>query len=393
MSETPVRKAIIIGAGVGGLSAAIALQRAGLDVLVLERHADPRTIESGGAFILWNNAMKALARLGLADAVERAGMTLDVAEWQTPRGQLLASWPVGEIGDDVGAPAIGVRRTDLQSALVQAAPAGALRRGVRCVGFSAGPVGVTVHTADGATERGDVLIGADGIRSTVRSHLSGGQLEPPRHAGYWQYFGIADVETELTRARIFREIDGPGQRFFAFPVGGGQTYWAAAVTGRRRNRPVDVGAAGSKDDALARFGRWADPVGELLRATPEAAIYRREIADRDPIRAWGRGPITLLGDAAHPITPNLGQGACQAIEDAVVLAHHLGGGTDLEDALRSYELSRFERTASFVRRARLIGSVGRWRNPVSCYVRGHIARRAIPGPALRRHRRDMAYPF
>jgi 2-polyprenyl-6-methoxyphenol hydroxylase-like FAD-dependent oxidoreductase len=390
MPATPARKAIIIGAGVGGLSAAIALQRAGIETVVLERHADPRTIESGGAFILWNNAMKALARLELAADVERAGAALEVAEWRTPRGQAIASWPVGDISREVGASAIGVRRTDLQSTLVRAA--GDLRLGVRCVGFSEDPDGVTVRIADGGTERGDVLIGADGIRSMVRAHLHG-SFEPPRHAGYWQYFGIADAETELTSERIFLEIDGPGRRFFAFPVGAGQTYWAAATTGRRSDQRVRVGAAGSKQDVLQRFHGWARPVGELLEATPEAAIYRREIADRDPTRTWGRGPITLLGDAAHPITPNLGQGACQAIEDAVVLAHHLGGATDPISALRAYELSRFERTASFVRRARLIASMGRWRNPMSCFVREQIAMRAIPGPALRRHRRDMAYAF
>ena len=361
-------------------------------MVVLERHADPRVIESGGAFILWNNAMKALARLDLADDVERAGVTLDVAEWQTPSGRRLASWPIGDIGRDVGAPAVGVRRTDLQSTLVQAAGSDALRLGVRCAGFSADTDGVTVLTADGGSERGDVLVGADGIRSAVRARLRGG-LEPPRHAGYWQYFGIADLETELTAERIFREIDGPGRRFFAFPVGSGQTYWAAAMTGRRGDNPVRVGTVGSKEDVLGRFRGWAHPVEALLAATPEAAIYRREIADRDPIRTWGRGRVTLLGDAAHPITPNLGQGACQAIEDAVVLAHHLAGATDAVNALRNYELSRLERTSSFVRRARLIGSMGRWRNPLSCLVRNHIAKRAIPGPALRRHRQDMAYAF
>ena len=392
MSATPARKAIIIGAGVGGLSAAIGLQRAGLEVVVLERHADPRIIESGGAFILWNNAMKALARLELADDVARAGVSLDVAEWRTPSGRMLAAWPIGDVGRDVGAPAVGVRRTDLQSTLVQAAGPEVLRLGVRCTGFSADSDGVTVLLADGGSERGDVLIGADGIRSTVRARLRGDN-EPIRHARYWQYFGIADLETELTSERIFREIDGPGRRFFAFPVGAGQTYWAAAMTGRRSDNPVRVGAVGSKQDVLRRFRGWADPVRALLEATPEAAIYRREIADRDPIRIWGRDRVTLLGDAAHPITPNLGQGACQAIEDAVVLADQLGSGIDAVAALRIYELSRLERTSSFVRRARMIGSMGRWRNPLSCLIREQIATRAIPGPALRRHRQDMAYAF
>ena len=146
---------------------------------------------------------------------------------------------------------------------------------------------------------------------------------------------------------------------------------------------------------MCSAGSVAGPTrsGQLLEATPEAAIYRREIADRDPIRIWGRDRVTLLGDAAHPITPNLGQGACQAIEDAVVLADQLGSGMDAVAALRIYELSRLERTSSFVRRARLIGSMGRWRNPLSCLVREQIAKRAIPGPALRRHRQDMAYAF
>ena len=282
MTETPAQKAIIIGAGVGGLSAAIGLQRAGLDVVVLERHADPRVIESGGAFILWNNAMKALARLGLAEEIARAGMALDIAEWRTPSGRMLASWPIGDVGRDVGAPALGVRRTDLQSTLVRAAGPDVLRLGVRCTGFSTDAEGVTVMLADGRSERADVLIGADGIRSTVRARLRGDN-DRIRHARYWQYFGIADLETDLTTERVFREIDGAGRRFFAFPVGSGQTYWAAAMTGRRRDNPVRVGAVGSKQDALRRFRGWAYPVEALLQATPETAIHRRDRRPRpDP---------------------------------------------------------------------------------------------------------------
>jgi 2-polyprenyl-6-methoxyphenol hydroxylase-like FAD-dependent oxidoreductase len=380
---------IIVGAGVGGLSAAIGLLQSGIEVTVLEKQADPRAIETGGGFVLWHNGMRALQRLGLADQVRELGSVLSVADWQVASGRQLAKWPVGEMGRELGAPAVGIRRKSLQSVLLQGLGDGVLRLGVECTGFSVDREGVRVRLAGGEEDHADALIGADGLSSTIRPQLLG-RSEQPRSARYSQSYAITDHRNELTDAGIFREIDGRGLRFFIFPVGGGDAYWAGAIRG------TDGGGAPEprpevKSRVLERFRGWPDPVESLIAATPEDSILRREIVDRDPVKRWGAGPVTLLGDAAHPTTPNLGQGACQSMEDAVVLAKCLRDESEVAQALRDYEARRISRTSSFVRRARLIGQIGRWRNPLACVVRDQLVRVLVPGPALSQHRKDMSY--
>jgi 2-polyprenyl-6-methoxyphenol hydroxylase-like FAD-dependent oxidoreductase len=383
----------VVGAGVGGLALAVALRRAQISVTVIERRSDPREIESGGGFILWNNAMKALRSLGLAEKVLAAGSSLHRLEWRSSGNRCLAEWPLDRIGNDVGESALGIRRNVLQSILTEAVGPGVLRLGEVYQRFDQRVDSrVDVHLASGESLRTGALVGADGINSRVRAQLQGG-ARAPRYAGVHQSFGITDYTLDNSAIDTFLELVGPGLRFFVFPVGNGQTYWAAAC--RASHRP-SIGAerpAVEKDRLLSRFAGWPPPVEALIRATDPAAIYRRDIVDRYPIRAWGCGSVTLLGDAAHPLTPNLGQGACQAIEDAAVLGRYLSDGTDVGGALRGYETSRRSRTSSFVLRSRLIGSMGRWQSPVACRVREHFIRTIVAGPALRRHAADMAYEF
>jgi 2-polyprenyl-6-methoxyphenol hydroxylase-like FAD-dependent oxidoreductase len=388
------RSAIVVGAGVGGLAAGIALRRAGVEVTVLEKQADVGRIETGAGFVIWNNGMRALQKLGIAARLQELGAPLQAADWQLSSGRRLASWPVAEIGREVGAPAIGVRRTDLQSVLLQALPGDSLQLGVECSGFQADGDAVIARLSDGREERADVLIGADGITSTVRAQLHDGPV-PPRSARYSQGYAVTDHRTEVTDAGVFREIDGRGLRFFLFPVGRGGVYWAAAMRGVDPDvsREPRVGGAAMKQRLLDRYRGWPAPVEELIEATDERSILQREIVDRTPLKQWGRGRVTLLGDAAHPTTPNLGQGACQAMEDAVVLAECVGQAPEVADALSDYEARRIPRTSSFVRRARMIGRVGRWRNPLATLVRDQLARLVIPGPVLSQHRKDMAHPL
>ena len=383
---------IVIGAGVGGLALAAGLTRAGVDVKVFERRSDPRSISSGGGFILWNNALLALRRLGIADEIVAAGATLEVAEWYTPSGRPLAGWPVGAIGERVGEPAVGIRRLKLQTALVEAVGPGVLQLGVECIGHTETADGVVASFADGRTEHADVIVGADGINSTVRAQLQGG-WRAPRYAGVSQRFGITRAPAGVAITPGFVEIDGPGLRFFIVPVGDDEVYWASARKAPRRATGGRLVPLLEKRRLLDRFSGWMPPVEALIEATDDDAVHGWDVVDRDPITTWGRGRATLLGDAAHPITPNLGQGACQAIEDAVVLTSLLESGADVVDALRAYEASRVRRTNSFVRRSRALGRIGRWSNPVACRARERIARVVIPGPALRRHTRDMAYQF
>jgi 2-polyprenyl-6-methoxyphenol hydroxylase-like FAD-dependent oxidoreductase len=385
-------KALVVGGGIGGLTSAIALSRAGIEPIVFERRGDTQQIEAGAGMVLWHNAMRALQRIDIASRVEEVGFQLEAAEWQTWRGQPLAHWSVGEMARQLGAPALGIRRAKLLGVLDSALPREMVRLGMECVGFSQDDSGVTARFADGSEERGDVLIGADGINSTVRAQGLG--RTKPRYAGYALWFGIVESDKVAPLPpplpHAFREIAGPGARCFLFPVGGGWHYWSAILNAPEGGKDPDSGA---KPMLLEAYKGWPEPVERLLAATEEETIFRRDIVDRKPVKSWGEGRVTILGDAAHPVTPNLGQGAAQAIESAVVVTGCLERGGDVSEALRSYESKRMARTASFTNRAWQIGAMGRWDNPIAMWIRHQIMRVVFPTVAWRKHQKDMAYEW
>lgn len=284
-------KAIVIGGGIGGLTAAIALRRVGVEAVVFERAAEMREIGAGVS--IWTNAVKALAKIGLADAV-RAGGREGIS---------------GALEERFG-PNVLTTRPGIQQTLLSALPQDAVRLDAECAGFRQDDSGVTALFADGSEERGDLLVGADGLYSAVRAGLF--DDGPPRYAGFTAWRGMTRVESVPENTSF--EAWGRGGLFGVAPLGGGDFYWFAT-----KNAPEGEGdaPAGRKAELLERFGSWAEPVPAVIRAADEGEILRHDVYDRDPPARWGVGRVTLLGDAAHPMTPNLGQGACQAIEDAV----------------------------------------------------------------------------
>jgi 2-polyprenyl-6-methoxyphenol hydroxylase-like FAD-dependent oxidoreductase len=165
---------------------------------------------------------------------------------------------------------------------------------------------------------------------------------------------------------VVGESWGRGQRFGIVPMGDGRVYWYATKDAPEGQRDADGRA---KQNLVALFSGWHEPIPALLAATEEAAILRNDIYDRDPLRRWSEGRVTLLGDAAHPMTPNLGQGACQAIEDSVVLAACLKKAGKVEAGLHEYQERRIPRTNGMVEESRKVGEVAQWRNPLLCWVR------------------------
>jgi 2-polyprenyl-6-methoxyphenol hydroxylase-like FAD-dependent oxidoreductase len=297
---------------------------------------------------------------------------------------------VAEVTREVGAPTVCVTRLKLQRVLADAYGDDRLRLGVGCLGFREDPSGVTALLTDGSEERAEVLIGADGLSSSIRGQLHG--LPKPRYSGYGVWFAISDQTSDDD---VWREIDGPGARFVYFPVDGGRIYWACIANAEESEVGQAAGAdiPGEKHKLLSRFCGWPEPVEQLIGSSKERDLFRRPIVDRNPLRRWGSGRVTLLGDAAHPLTINLGQGACQAIEDALILTDALAADGETAKTLRAYERRRIGRVTSYTLRARMIGSVYRWRNPVACRARDMLVERLLPGPVFKQHRKDMAYGF
>jgi 2-polyprenyl-6-methoxyphenol hydroxylase-like FAD-dependent oxidoreductase len=359
-------RALIVGGGIGGLSAACALMQAGWQVSLFERA--PAFGEVGAGLTLWTNAVNALKHLGLADEVVAAGGRMCVGEVRDWRGNVLSTSGLDHLEERFGAPTICVHRADLVAILAARLPPAALHLGTACTGFTQNESGVTLTLEDGRQERGNVLVGADGLHSVIRDQLLG--PAPPRYAGYTAWRAVAPFHRDSLSVGYTSETWGCGKRFGMVPLGKGRVYWFATEKG-----PQDQsGSAPMKADLQARFGDWHEPIPALLEATQENAILGNAIFDRDPASVWGQARVTLLGDAIHPTTPNLGQGACQAIEDAVMLARCLKEQADVDQALRTYEAMRRKRTAQITLLSRRFGSVSQASHPLVCRLRNALVR-------------------
>jgi 2-polyprenyl-6-methoxyphenol hydroxylase-like FAD-dependent oxidoreductase len=377
-------RALIVGGGIGGLATAYGLMQQGKDVLVFEQASDVRKIQLGGGFHIWTNAARALQQLGLYEQVQAIGAPLDATDYLTARGKPLASWPVAEIARENGVIDVGVSRQDLQALLVEAVGVDHIRLGARCTGFEQDGEGVRLKLADGGEERGSLLIGADGLRSTVRAQIHGEQ--EPHYVGYTQWQSLISDEGYALPPRAERVLFGAGARAVLHHVGGERLFWAAVLYGK----PDGPEAQAGKDALLKRFADWQEPVATAIAATPQEQIARLQIYDRKPIADWGVDRVTLLGDAAHPMTTNLSQGACQTLEDAAVLTRCLGAGTDIEPALRAYEQARIKRTSPVVKQSALLARTGALKRPLACAARNRMTALTLSGPALKAHRRFVA---
>ncbi|MEU9959484.1 FAD-dependent monooxygenase [Streptomyces sp. NPDC050982] len=380
---TTAQHAIIAGGGIGGLAAAVALNQAGIRTTVYERGEELRV--GGAGLHLWTNAMLALESLGLTDAVRKTAPVQQFCEFRTWRGDLLGSWPVGEFEDRFGQPTVAIARSALHEVLQTGLTDTRIRTGTALTGFEQDGDGVTARLSDGSTDRADLLIGADGIGSAVRTQLMGST--PPRYAGCVAWRGIASLGPDVIPAGSFRSIFGRGTRFVYYDIAPGRVHWMS----------VENGPAGGTDGpgvletTARRHQGWADPVQRIIAATDESTVIRTDIVDRAPDTQWGQGRVTLLGDAAHPMSFNVGQGACQAIEDAVILAERLRSDDSVPTALAAYEAERKPRTASMQKAANILGKLGSWSNPVAVGARHLIMRAGWERGAFKSIEADARY--
>jgi len=373
---------LIAGAGIGGLTLAVALKRRGVPVTVLEREAESRP--AGAGLALSPNAMVALGHLGVGESVERAGAVIAKSAILDSTGRPLgAEFDVGQLAKELGAPIVALHRARLQEALLHAAGDGTVRTGVSAVRYESAADHVTVVCSDGTTMRADLLVGADGLRSAIRAQLIGDG--DPVYAGYTSWRGVTPAGAVPKPARM-SESWGRGERFGIVEIGSDQIYWFAVANAPRGGRDEDV-----TRELLARFGGWHSPIATLIERTPAAAIVRTDISDRRPVSRWHEQRVVLLGDAAHPMTPNLGQGAGQAIEDAAVLDRCLATTDTIDAALRRYETLRVTRANSIVRGSRTLGAVGQLQHPIAVWMRNTVLRLTPASVGLNQARKLMRF--
>lgn len=339
-------KAIIVGGGIGGLAAAVALVRRGWQVEVLERASE--LTEVGAGLSLWPNALRALDHLGLGEAVRDRALVGMRGGIQDISGRWLARTDTDELERRYGKAAV-LHRADLVEVLRTAVPAASLRTGVTV--RSAHPEGTVVHSEGTAT--GDLVVGADGIHSIVRRSVWP-EAPTPRYVGYsaWRMLTEPMAVSEVV------ETWGRGERFGYAPLPDGRVYCFAVANS------VEGASHGGLAELRRRFGAWHDPIPALLEAVQEDDLLYHDLYELPPQDSYMRGRVVLLGDAAHAMTPDLGQGACQALEDAVVLGQSVdmerSKPNEIEHALATYDSIRRPRTQMVARRSRQVGAVAQW---------------------------------
>lgn len=332
----------IIGGGIGGLTTALALQQHGFQFDVFEQA--PALHDVGAAIAIWPNAMRVLQRLNIAEKIlERAGVMEEV-RWVDQNG-----WLINRVSiSNSECPAVALHRADLQSTLLHELPPSSIHLGHQLIDLRQQGDKMIATFANGRSTEADFLIGADGIHSRVRAQfLNDGD---PVDRGYTIWRGISAKVPSAIPSATAVEFHGRGKRFGIGPVGLGRVGWWASANG--------VTTA----DLSQLFAGWYSPVLELIESTPVASIIKNNAFDRPSNKTWGRGRMTLLGDAIHPTTPNLGQGGCLAIEDAFVLAMCFKKYGASEDALRNYERYRYKRTSALAKYSRYYGTIGQWEN-------------------------------
>jgi salicylate hydroxylase len=340
----PTPHVVIVGAGLGGLTAAAALHRKGIRFTLLEQAS--QLGEIGAGVQLAPNAMKVLRYLGLEQRAAEIGFEPNahvVRNWET--SDVLAHTPYkGVLGKVFGAAYYGYHRADLHGLLRSAVPLESIRLGAKCVNVRENGGQAVAVLADGSSVRGDVVIGADGIHSAVRSSLFG--AEAPRYTGNACWRGMTP-RSALPPGLIDPDMTvwfGPGASVVHYYIRGGTMInWVAAFESDRWAEESWT-AEGKREEMLERFAEWHPTVLALLSNSEH--YLKWGLLDRDPLPQWSRGRVTLMGDACHPMLPYLAQGACMAIEDGYAVAAAIDKGrADVVAALRTYEEQRRDRTA------------------------------------------------
>ena len=340
-------KALIIGAGIGGMSAAVALKQQGIDCEVFEAVDVIKPV--GAALSIWQNGVKCMRHLGMGHIMDELGGPMHNLAYQDGiSGEIMTQFSLKPLRDAVDERPCPVSRAKIQEQMIEFWGKESVQFGKRIEKVDQTDTSVTAYFTDGTSATGDMMIAADGSRSIMRAHVLDKELDR-RYAGYVNWNGLVDVDTDIAPADQWTTFVGEGKRVSIMPIAGGRFYFFFDV-------PLPLGLEEDRStvvsDLKGYFKGWAEPVQTLINAIDPETTNRIEIHDITPFDTFVKGNIALLGDAAHSTTPDIGQGGCSAMEDSVVLGQCFAETKDIHTAIKNYESKRKERTADLVLKAR-----------------------------------------
>ena len=354
-------KVVIVGGGIGGLTLALTLHRAGIDCSVYEQHAlqeDGSFQRRASGFTLWSYSITRLLSLGVK--VDRAGSPVEITEIRNQSGELIARMPVGEVSRKLGAPSYEIRRGDLLAAILAELPPETLKTGCQCTALFEQPEGTEVRFADGSMLKADLVIGADGIHSKVRTHVAG--EVPLRYSGYSGASGVTNYSHPDVPLHTHVDVWGRGGKAGVANVGDGMMRWYLTWKGSAESQKT-------LEEILSRLKKWYPPLHTIVDTTPEEKILQSSYYDIAPLQKWILGNVVLLGDAAHATTPFAAMGANMAIVDASALATDLMESESTGAALHQFEESRKKRTEEIVRHGRRMSRLTQLHSPLAAWLR------------------------
>lgn len=353
-------KAIVIGGGIGGMSTAIALEKVGYETAVYEAVKEIKPV--GAAISIWPNGVKCLNALGMKEALRALGGNMAYMAYNDfASGTTLTRFSMSPLVQQVGEYPYPVARAELQAMLIDTYGRTRINFGKRVIQVEQSENGVIATFDDNSQVSGDFLIAADGTHSVIRQYVVE-QAPERRYAGYVNWNGLVEIDESIAPADQWTTFVGEGKRVSLMPVSGNRFYFFFDVP-LPKGLPEDRTTL--KDDLRGYFSGWAEPVQRLIATINPETTNRVEIHDIEPFSSFVKGRVALLGDAAHSTTPDIGQGGCAAMEDAIVLASTLASHSlGIEDALLRYQSRRVERVKDLVLKARKRCDVTHGKDPV-----------------------------
>lgn len=369
----------IVGAGIAGLTTAIALKQRGIDTVIFE--AVPEIKGIGAGIALAANAMKALQKIGIAGDVIKAGSLLPSFTIYDANGRIINTTDSRSAGEKYGLENLTIHRAALHEVLLSKIDPKCIHTGKRLTDIEQKEDSIVLYFEDGSMHTASYLVAADGIRSAVRQKMLPAAV--PRYAGYTCWRAV--IDNGLFNLNETSETWDSRGRFGLVPLKENKLYWFACINAPQEDKRMKHFTTG---DLYRHFASFHYPVPQVLKATQDEQLVWNDIIDLKPVSRYAFGNILLTGDAAHATTPNLGQGACQAIEDAVILADELVQHANTVQAFRSFEKRRIKRTHNIINVSRKIGKMAQLENPFLAGIRNFMLR-SLPAKVKERQLRKL----